>query len=154
MLTSAKERSALWDLTEFVGWLSTSEASFAHRSSWIDCRTVVTCMNFNFKARIQWMYKKNTYHIVLERPMLQLYGVLPCHFIVLIDNLIVWTCGSPDATKRHQRDDVHQRQTLGDEPSKWQELRTTYEWLVPLIPRQGLCIWILSGFKRYQTQQQ
>jgi hypothetical protein len=58
MLTSAKECSALWDSTEFDGWLSTSEASFAHRPSCIDCMTVVTRMNFNFKARIQWMYKK------------------------------------------------------------------------------------------------
>jgi hypothetical protein len=74
---------------EFDGWLSTSEASFAHQPSCIDCTTVVTSMNFNFKARIQWMYKKNTYHVVLERPTLWLYGALPCHFIILVDNLIV-----------------------------------------------------------------
>jgi hypothetical protein len=89
MLTSAKECSALWDSTEFDGWLSTSEASFAHRPSCIDCTTVVTRMNFNFKARIQWMYKKNTCHVVLKRPMLRLYDALPCHFIILVANLIV-----------------------------------------------------------------
>jgi hypothetical protein len=88
MLTSAKERSALWDSAEFGAWLSTSEASFAHRPSCIDYMTVVTHMNFNFKAQIQWMYKKNTYLIVLKRPTLQLYGALPCHFIILVDNLV------------------------------------------------------------------
>jgi hypothetical protein len=34
------------------------------------------------------MYKKNTYHIVLEWPTLWLYGALSCHFIVLVDNLV------------------------------------------------------------------
>jgi hypothetical protein len=33
--------------------------------------------------------QKYTYHIVLERFTLWLYGALPCHFIVLIDNLII-----------------------------------------------------------------
>jgi hypothetical protein len=33
--------------------------------------------------------QKNAYHIVLELPMLRLYNALPCHFIVLVDNLIV-----------------------------------------------------------------
>jgi hypothetical protein len=89
MLTSAKERNALWDSVEFGGWLSTSEASFGHRPSCIDCTIVVTHMNFNFKGQIQWMYKKNTYHIVLKWSTLRLYGALPCHFIVLVDNLIV-----------------------------------------------------------------
>jgi hypothetical protein len=28
-------------------------------------------------------------YLPLERPTLQLYGALPCHFIVFIDNLIV-----------------------------------------------------------------
>jgi hypothetical protein len=50
MLTSVKERNALWDSAEFGGWLSTSEALFAHRPSCIDCTIVVTRMNFNFKA--------------------------------------------------------------------------------------------------------
>jgi hypothetical protein len=67
MLTSTKESSVMWDSMEFSGWLSTSEASFAHRPSCIDCTIVVTLMNFNFKDQIQWMYKKNTYHVVLER---------------------------------------------------------------------------------------
>jgi hypothetical protein len=58
MLTSAKERGTLWGSAEFGRWLSTSEALFAHRPSCIDCTTIVTHMNFNFKARIQWMYKK------------------------------------------------------------------------------------------------
>jgi hypothetical protein len=58
MLTSTKERSALWDSTEFGGWFSTSEASFAHQPSCINFMTVMTRMNFNFKARTQWMYKK------------------------------------------------------------------------------------------------
>jgi hypothetical protein len=35
------------------------------------------------------MYKKNTYHVVLEWPTLWLYGALLCHFIILVDNLIV-----------------------------------------------------------------
>jgi hypothetical protein len=52
MLTSVKERNALWDTAEFGGWLSTLEASFAHRPSCIDYTTVVTRMNFNFKGRI------------------------------------------------------------------------------------------------------
>jgi hypothetical protein len=55
MLTSAKERSVLWDSAEFGGWLSTSEASFVNRPSCIDYTTVVTLMNFNFKEQIQWM---------------------------------------------------------------------------------------------------
>jgi hypothetical protein len=50
MLTSVKERSALWDSVEFGGWLNTSEASLAHQPSCINCTTVVTRMNFNFKA--------------------------------------------------------------------------------------------------------
>jgi hypothetical protein len=33
--------------------------------------------------------QKNTYHVVLEWLTLRLYGALPCHFIVLIVNLIV-----------------------------------------------------------------
>jgi hypothetical protein len=33
--------------------------------------------------------KKNTYHVVLERPTLHLYGAPTCHFIVLVDNFIV-----------------------------------------------------------------
>jgi hypothetical protein len=33
--------------------------------------------------------QKNTYHIVLEWPMLRLYNALSCHFIILVDNLIV-----------------------------------------------------------------
>jgi hypothetical protein len=57
MLTSVKERSALWDSVEFGGWLNTSEASLAHQPSCINCTTIVTRMNFNFKALIQWMYK-------------------------------------------------------------------------------------------------
>jgi hypothetical protein len=33
--------------------------------------------------------RKNTYHVVLEQPMLWLYGAMMCDFIILIDNLIV-----------------------------------------------------------------
>jgi hypothetical protein len=55
MITSTKEHIALWDSVEFGGWLNTSEASFAHRPSCIDCTTVVTRMNLNFKAKKQWM---------------------------------------------------------------------------------------------------
>jgi hypothetical protein len=33
--------------------------------------------------------RKNTYHVVLERPTLLLDGVMPCQFIILIDNLVV-----------------------------------------------------------------
>jgi hypothetical protein len=43
----------------------------------------------------------------------------------------------PPVHERRQRGSVHLRQTMGDEPSKWQEPRMTYEWLVPLIPCQG-----------------
>jgi hypothetical protein len=32
---------------------------------------------------------KNTYHVVLERPMLPLFGAMPCDFIVLINDLII-----------------------------------------------------------------
>jgi hypothetical protein len=32
---------------------------------------------------------ENTYHIVLERATLRLDGVVPCQFIILIDNLVV-----------------------------------------------------------------
>jgi hypothetical protein len=33
--------------------------------------------------------QNNTYHVVLERPTLRLYDALLCHFIILVDNLIV-----------------------------------------------------------------
>jgi hypothetical protein len=33
--------------------------------------------------------QKNAYHVVLEGPTLRLYGALPCHFIILIGNLVV-----------------------------------------------------------------
>jgi hypothetical protein len=43
----------------------------------------------------------------------------------------------PPVHERRQRGGVHQRQTAGDKPSMWQEPRTTYERLIPLVPRQG-----------------
>jgi hypothetical protein len=48
---------------------------------------------------------------------------------------------------------VHHRQTTGDEASKQQEPRTAYEHHIPLIPRQGVCMRILSGDSRCETQQ-
>jgi hypothetical protein len=62
--------------------------------------------------------------------------------------------GTPPVHDRRQHGGVHQRQTAGDEPSKWHEPCTMYEWLVPLVPHQGLCVRILSGFKCCRTQQQ
>jgi hypothetical protein len=35
------------------------------------------------------MDEKNTYHVVLKRSKLRLYGVAQCQFIVLVDNLVV-----------------------------------------------------------------
>jgi hypothetical protein len=32
---------------------------------------------------------ENTYHVVLERPQLRLYGALPCDLIILISHLII-----------------------------------------------------------------
>jgi hypothetical protein len=44
---------------------------------------------------------------------------------------------TPLVDKCRQHDGVHQRQTAGgDEPSKRQEPRTTFERLIPLVPRQ------------------
>jgi hypothetical protein len=40
----------------------------------------------------------------------------------------------PLVHKCHQCGGVHHRQTAGDEASKQQEPRTTYEWRVPLVP--------------------
>jgi hypothetical protein len=46
---------------------------------------------------------------------------------------------TPPVHKCYQHGGVHQwHTTSGDEPSKRQEPRTTYERLVPLIPHQGV----------------
>jgi hypothetical protein len=52
-----------------------------------------------------------------------------------VERVRLWT---PPVHKCCQRGGVHQRQAAcGDEPKKRQEPRTTYERLIPLIPRQG-----------------
>jgi hypothetical protein len=60
----------------------------------------------------------------------------------------------PPVHKCRQRGSVHQRQPAVDELSKRQKPCTTYDRLVPLVPHWGggLCVWILSGFKRCRTQ--
>jgi hypothetical protein len=62
--------------------------------------------------------------------------VLQCHC-----DLVRWKVDcvglrAPPVHERRQRSGVHQRQAAGDEPSKRQEPCTTYEWLIPHIPRQ------------------
>jgi hypothetical protein len=53
--------------------------------------------------------------------------------------------------EHRKRGGVHQRHTTGHEPSKGQELRLTYErYRSPHV--RGLCVRILSGFKRCRTQ--
>jgi hypothetical protein len=54
----------------------------------------------------------------------------------------------PPVHKCHQRGGVHQRQTAGDEPSKWQEPHMPYEWLIPVVPHQGA---MCAGPKQLQT---
>jgi hypothetical protein len=44
----------------------------------------------------------------------------------------------PPVHECRQRGGIHQQQTTVDEPSKWQETPTTYEQLIPLVPRQGV----------------
>jgi hypothetical protein len=44
---------------------------------------------------------------------------------------------TPPVHKCHQRGGVHHRQSTGDEASKRQERRTSYERRVPLVPQQG-----------------
>jgi hypothetical protein len=83
MLTSTKERSALWDSTEFGGWFSTSETKL-HRL--YDSNDTY---ELQFQSSNTMDVQKITYHVVLEWPTLWLYGALSCHFIVLVDNLIV-----------------------------------------------------------------
>jgi hypothetical protein len=90
MLTSAKARSTVWDVTELSGWLSASVTSFMNRPRCIACTTVVTIMNDSGQnPYIIEVWKKKTYHVVLKWPMHWLYGAQLCHFIILIDNVII-----------------------------------------------------------------
>jgi hypothetical protein len=50
--------------------------------------------------------------------------------------------------EHRKRGGVHQRHTTGHEPSKGQELRLTYEQLIPLAPRQGV---VRADPERLQT---
>jgi hypothetical protein len=55
---------------------------------------------------------------------------------------------TPPVHECHQRGGVHQWQTAVDEPSKQQEPCTTFEWLVPLLPVQGV---VRTDPERLQT---
>jgi hypothetical protein len=51
-----------------------------------------------------------------------------------VEHVGLWT---PPVHECHQRGGIHQWQTMVDEPSKWQEPRTMYERLIPLVRVQG-----------------
>jgi hypothetical protein len=62
--------------------------------------------------------------------------ILQCHRSLTTRKVEHVPLPMPPVHKCYQRGRVHQRQAKGgDEPSKRQEPLTTYEWLIPLVPR-------------------
>jgi hypothetical protein len=60
----------------------------------------------------------------------------------------------PPVHECHQHGGGHQRQTTVDEPSKWQEPARHMNDAYHSSQCRGMCVQILSGFKRCRTQQQ